>query len=65
MSDILNILYWYCTDFCINAANLFGITYIEFNFILFIVIYPLLLLFLIAVNLNRYIIRRIRKHKNL
>jgi hypothetical protein len=60
MTDLLNSLYWYCTDFCISAANLLGITYIEFNFMLFILFYPLVLVFLVAVNVNRYIIKRIK-----
>lgn len=63
MTQLLNAIYWYCTDFCVNAANLFGITYVEFNFILFVVIYPLLLLFLIAVNVNRYLLKSNRKNK--
>jgi len=45
-------LYWYCTDFCINAANLLGISYVEFNFILFLIIFPLVTLLLILGNLR-------------
>jgi hypothetical protein len=54
-------LYWYCTDFCINAANLLGITYVEFNFLLFIVIFPSVVLILIFINLYRYILRPLRR----
>ena len=45
-------LYWYCTDFCINAANILGISYVEFNFILFIIIFPLVTIILILGNLR-------------
>ena len=43
-------LYWYLTDFCINAANLLGITYSELNFALFIVLFPATLVVLGCVN---------------
>ncbi len=43
-------LYWYLTDFCINAANLLGLTYEEFNFGLFIVLFPMTLGVLALVN---------------
>jgi hypothetical protein len=39
-------LYVYCTDFIINMSNLVGISYYEFNFIVFCIVYPFLLLFL-------------------
>ena len=37
-------VYAYCTDFIINIANITGLSYYEVNFVIFIVIYPLLLL---------------------
>jgi hypothetical protein len=37
-------LYFYCTDFIINLANITGLSYYEVNFIIFIIIYPLLLI---------------------
>jgi len=37
-------LYAYCTDFIINLANITGLSYYEVNFIIFIVIYPTLLM---------------------
>jgi len=49
-------LYWYCTDFCINAANLMGLTYNEFNFLLFIVVFPMIFLLLVLVNVWRYVL---------
>lgn len=36
-------LYTYCTDFIINLANITGLSYYELNFVIFIVLYPLLL----------------------
>ncbi|MGK0366341.1 MAG: hypothetical protein ACI85O_003414 [Saprospiraceae bacterium] len=48
-------LYWYCTDFCINAANLLGISYVEFNFILFLIIFPLVTIIMILGNLRLFV----------
>lgn len=36
----LRAAYWYCTDFCIHAANALGIAYDTFNFLLFVVGFP-------------------------
>lgn len=33
-------LYWYCTDFCINLANLLAISYEAFNIGLFLILFP-------------------------
>jgi hypothetical protein len=41
--DLVNYVFVYCTDLVINLANLLGLSYYEVNFILFIVLYPLLL----------------------
>ena len=61
MKDVIRDIYWYFTDFCINAANLLGITYIEFNFWLFIVLLPLTLILLIVLNIFKTrIIKRIK-----
>jgi len=46
-------LYWYCTDFCVNVANLLGVTYYDFNFWLFIIVFPGTLIALTAVNVAR------------
>ena len=36
MTDLIRIIYVYCTDFTINAANLLGITYKDFNALIFL-----------------------------
>jgi len=51
MKEIVKDIYWYFTDFCINAANLLGITYVEFNFWLFIILFPSTLILLILLNI--------------
>ena len=51
MQDFFNFIYNYCTDFIINAANIFGSSYYELNTFIFCVLYPLLLVILIFVNL--------------
>ena len=33
--------YAYCTDFCINIANVLGLSYYEVNLVMFCVIFPL------------------------
>lgn len=40
---LLKELYAYCTDFVINLANITGLSYYEINFVIFIILYPLLL----------------------
>lgn len=59
MEKTLDRLYWYCTDFCIHIANLLGITYVEFNFWLFLVIFPAIVGILLFVNIYRYIFKKI------
>ena len=41
---IFDQIYAYCTDFIINLSNIFGLSYYEINFIIFILLYPILLL---------------------
>lgn len=40
--EISKELYAYCTDFIINIANIFNLSYYEINFLIFCLIYPLL-----------------------
>ena len=49
-------LYAYCTDFIINLANITGLSYYEVNFIIFIIIYPLLLI----ITPTLYVIQKLR-----
>jgi hypothetical protein len=49
-------LYAYCTDFIINLANITGLSYYEVNFVIFIIIYPLLLI----ITSTIYVIQRLR-----
>jgi hypothetical protein len=45
INQVIEFAYWvynYCTDFVINLANIFNLSYYEINFILFIILYPLL-----------------------
>ena len=59
MKELFNAIYWYCTDFCINMANLLGISYVEFNFLLFLVALPALIFVLLFMNAYRYLIKPI------
>ena len=49
--DIIVWLYWFGTDFCVNMANLLGITYDEFNVALFLFFLPGFLMLLIVLNI--------------
>ena len=51
-------LYAYCTDFMINLANITDLSYYEVNFIIFIIIYPLLLI----ITPTLYVIQKLRLH---
>lgn len=57
MADFLRATYFYFTDFCINMANLLDMSYMEFNFWLFLVAIPGFILILILLNLYRYILK--------
>lgn len=50
-------IYWYCTDFCLNLANWLGISYVEVNTWLFLVLVPMSMLLLFLLNVYRYLIR--------
>ena len=53
---LLKELYAYCTDFIIILANITGLSYYEVNFIIFIIIYPLLLI----ITTTLFIIQKLR-----
>lgn len=47
---MMEAFYWYCVDFCINAANALGFSYAAFNFWLFTVGMPLGVVLLLLAN---------------
>ena len=49
------MLYWYCTDFVINAANLVDASYFDMNSWLFFVAFPGVTLLLMATVLVQLI----------
>ena len=65
MDKLLESLYWFFTDLCINLANLLGISYVEFNMGLFLIFLPGIVIALAAANIWRYVLkpglRRIRE----
>jgi len=63
MDKIIESIYWYCTDFCVNAANLLGISYVEFNIWLFLVLLPGLVLVLLVLNVWRYLVKPLLRRK--
>ena len=51
MDKLIGEIYVYCTDFIINLANIFNLSYYEINAIIFCFLYPLLLVGLIVIYL--------------
>lgn len=56
-----HFLYVYCTDFIINLANIFKLSYYEINFIIFCLLYPVL----VVASFVFYIIQRGRLKRSL
>lgn len=61
-SQIVAYIYVYCTDFIINLANIFGLSYYEINALIFCVIFPLFTAILTFVYILQKV--RLRKTKN-
>ena len=59
-------IYAYCTDFVINLANIFNLSYYEINAIIFCIIWPLFTVFLILLNIYNLISLKkiIHRHNN-
>lgn len=55
-------LYVYCTDFIINLANLFGLSYYEVNAVIFCFLYPVILTVLLIIYVKKRI--ELRKLSN-
>ena len=56
MNELIQIgkhLYVYCTDFIINLANLFGVSYYEVNTVIFCFLYPVILTVLLVVYIKK------------
>lgn len=51
MERLVESLFWYGVDFAVNMANLLGITYDEFNIVVFVFGLPMALLVLVILNL--------------
>ena len=60
MNEIINGLYWLCTDLMIHAANLLHVSYFEANFLLFCVLYPVFTLGMILLYIKQR--RRLFNH---
>jgi hypothetical protein len=55
-------IYVYLTDFTITCANKLGITYEDMNALLFCVVWPLLLIALVAINM--FLSFKLKKQKH-
>lgn len=57
-------IYGYCVDFIINLANLTNSSYYEVNFVIFIIIYPLIsVLFLFIYSYLRFKLWKLKMTK--
>ena len=54
--ELVNFVFAYCTDFVINLANVFKLSYYEINFIIFCILYPLF----IVGSVGTYIFQKMR-----
>jgi len=59
LTDFITKLYFYCTDFIINLANITNLSYYEINFFIFCLIYPVLLVGLVLT----FFVQKIRLKK--
>jgi len=59
MERLVDTMYYYCTDFVINLANILDLSYYEINAIIFCFLYPLLIVGLTGI----YLIQKIRLNK--
>ncbi len=66
MKVFIDTIYVYCTDFIVNLANIFDLSYYEINAIVFIFLYPLLTLgFMVVYFVQKQRLRRIKKHNKI
>lgn len=63
LMDIVNFVYAYCTDFVINIANILGLSYYEVNTLIFVILYPLLVVSLTCLFVIQILRLRYRKKK--
>jgi len=62
INTLINAIYWFCVDFIINIGNLLGLSYIEINTILFLILFPMYTLILLVMIINQHLhINRLRK----
>jgi len=63
LSNIIKIVFVYCTDFIINLTDLLGISYYEVNTYIFVIIWPALTIILIMMNIFQRVVlnRRMKK----
>lgn len=54
--DVLSRVYWIFTDFMVNLANLLGISYVEANFLLFLVVLPAVTLLLLSLTVYQGVV---------
>tara|TARA_B100000795_G_C22663438_1_gene384986 strand:+ start:583 stop:807 length:225 start_codon:yes stop_codon:yes gene_type:complete len=63
--ELVNHIYAYCTDFVINLANILNLSYYEINFIIFVVLYPVMIVGSIVIYvIQRLRLKRIKEHNN-
>lgn len=61
--EIGKFIYAYCTDFIINLANIFNLSYYEINFIIFCVLYPALIIGSVFIYfIQKLRLKRIKEH---
>lgn len=62
LNRMVEVLYWALTDFCVYAGNALGLSYYDFNMILFILLIPASVVALpVLVLFKRWLAKRPKK----
>ena len=66
LMELVKFVFAYCTDFIINLANIFNLSYYEINFIIFCWLYPVFIIGSIGIYIFQKIrLKRIKEQNNI
>lgn len=64
--ELVKFVFAYCTDFIINLANIFNLSYYEINFIIFCVLYPVFIIGSIGIYIfQKMRLKRLKEQNNI
>ena len=66
LMELVKFVFAYCTDFIINLANIFNLSYYEINFIIFCLLYPVFIIGSIGIYIfQKMRLKRIKEQNNI